>query len=208
MNDVLMTRKCGARIAAKNAKVTQRTVQRWVKNYELKGVRGLRTGQKSGSPPIISCKTINKLANRLAKRDNLYPTTLIKSVDDKAEHKYRRSNIRKIPHKLRFHRTVPSTGHHLTPEDEEARQEWQKNIKTQIPHMKSAGYKIIMQAEVIFHYETRPRKGRWAKIGIRLHTRTTGRRTKAIAYGVLCDDGTHLFCNYSKFNGRTFLKHL
>ena len=208
MNDVLMTRKCGARIAAKNAKVTQRTVQRWVKNYELKGVRGLRTDKKSGSPPIISYKIINKLASRLAKRDNLYPTILIQSVNDKAEHKYSRSNIRKILHKLGFHRIVLSTGHQFTPEDEEARQEWQKDIKTQIPCLKSEGYKIIVQDEAIFHYEPRPRKGRWTKIDVRPHTRATGRRIKAIVYGALCDDGTHLFRNYGKFNGRTFLKYL
>ncbi len=74
--------------------------------------------------------------------------------------------------------------------------------------MKSDGYKIVMQDESIFLYETRPRRGLWTKIGERPHIVTTGVRIRVAVHGALFEDGTQVYRTYDKFNSKTFVKHL
>lgn len=134
--------------------VSEKTIKRWIKEYEYNGINGLQTKPRSGRPPKLNQKELDDL-KKIVQEDNErvwvarhFCTTIYITFSVAYSVKYLPEVLKRAG--LSFHKAI----HYLIKKNETKRSEW---IKEKLPkiyeqHIKE-GWRIFYQDEVGFQTE-------------------------------------------------------
>ena len=189
------------------ANVDQRTVQLWVCRFRKYGADGLRDAPGRGKSPDVLYALIEKLADRLCKKNTPTPRKLRNQIRRKTNRRYSMSNMRRIMRVFGFSCKTSTTVYGNSAGADEVRR-WQKDASAVISRAKRRGFRIAIQDESIFIRIGEDGKRLWSRIGDPVEIERSGRRDKTVVYGALADDGTRLMRLYDKFDGPTFVRYL
>lgn len=182
------------------------TVRNWLRNYEERGIDGLRDRPRPGAKPEVKLGLLENTASELYKQLMLTPRMMCKRIEEKTGYKYSECNMRKILHKLGYSLTKTATKYMHAASSEKAKK-WQKYTEGWILRMKREGYTIVVQDETILHRMGKDGLKCWSPKGERIVVERSTSKEKTVVYGAVADDKTSLVRQYDKFNADTCLDY-
>ncbi len=177
----------------------------WVERFREGGIDALRDLPKSGRPPKVKLKKIEKM---LYKTDSIIaPMQLREDICKKYGVKYHITNVRKIMRKLGLTAKTVRRIHINRAEIDEIKK-WQRSAKRQISRLKKLGFAVVVFDEAIFIDDPTSGAKYWSPEGQPIITTYKGRHGRVVAYGSIGIDGRQFFRTYDKFDKETVLQYL
>ena len=205
--NMVRTAGCTTAQVATGMEVTQRSVQQWLERFDKYGIEGLRDLPHEGRPPLIPHKVVIKKAIQLCKMGKLNPKKLQRKLRDSHRIKYSLCQLRKILKDYEFSaKHATQTYAHASSKSTCTR--WTNNTMDLISRLKRRGFRVVIQDESIFVYDSKNGRKYWSEKGERILVKSTGGHKRRVAYGALADDGLQLFRMYEKFDAITFVEYL
>ena len=177
----------------------------WVTRFGEEGLEGLRDLPRTGRPPKVPLKNINKI---LSKTDHITtPKILCEDIHKKYGVRYHMTSIRRI---MRCCNMSAKTSRrvHVNRAEMHDIQRWQRNAKRRISRLIKDGFTVLIQDESIFTHDPVTGVKYWSLKGERVIVGYNGRHRKSIVYGAITTDGRRLFRTYDRFDKETFLAYI
>ena len=185
--------------------VSTKTVRNWLARYDESGSGGMRDQPKSGRPPVITMKQIQRTAERLLKDGELTTASFQEELRRERGVRFHESYVRKLPHRIDFTSKLPDTVHAQAASDEECDRRYGETMK-EIERYRRRGFEISIEDEAMISMTAKGRRRMWSPRGEKLRLATTGSRQKKIGYLAIFEDGKHIFRFKEKFNSDSFVE--
>ncbi len=142
---------------------TYNSVKNWLDSFEKYGIEGLEDLPRSGRPPLIPHKKLQKIERTFKKiSDGMTPKKLIKFIFVRTGITYHITHICRLMRKWNLKLKVPQKVHARAASSDVCRS-WKNRINLRIEKAKQNGFTILIQDESIFVDDVRLGKKYWRK---------------------------------------------
>ena len=171
-------------------------------------MEGLEDLPRSGRPPLISHKTLQKIEQEFKRiSDRMTPKKLMQFIFDWTNITYHISHVCRLMHKWNLKPKVPQKLHVRAASKDTCRK-WNKRIILRIKKAKKKGFTVFIQDESVFVDDVRLGKKYWTDVHQRMIVRWRGSHQRFLVYGMMADDNQSFFRSYEKFNAIAFRDYL
>lgn len=193
---------------AKQMFCTYQCVKNWFNQFERYGLDGLEDSPRSGRPPLISCKKLQKIEQAFKKiSGGMTPKKLMRFIFERTHVTYHISHVCRLMHKWNLKAKVPQKVH-VRAASNNACRNWRNRIILRIEKAKKKGFTIFIQDESVFVDDVRLGKKYWVDANQRMIVQWRGSHQRFLVYGMMTDDNQSFFRSYEKFNAIAFMDYL
>ena len=181
-------------------------VAKWTTRYDEDGLEGLSTRPRSGAPPIIPMKTLEKIMSHPDNQD-VTSDEMWEIIEEKTGIKYHMSYIRKLMRRFGMS-AKKATFFHINRSSPDEIRAWQKSADSMIRYHKNRGHALLTEDESHHPYDVKPWQKNWGKIGRKSYIVYPANQKRISMHGILSDDGRQLFRRYNESTADIFIKFL
>ena len=172
---------------------TYNSVKNWLDSFEKYGLEGLEDLPRSGRPPLISHKKLQKIERTFKKiSDGMTPKKLIQFIFYRTRITYHITHVRRLMHKWNLRPKVPQKLH-VRAASKNVCRKWNNRIILRIKKAKKKGFTVLVQDESVFVDDVRLGKKYWTDIHQRMIVRWRGSHQRFLVYGMMTDDSRGFF---------------
>ena len=187
---------------------TYNSVRNWLDSFEKYGLEGLEDLPRSGRPPLISHKKLQKIERTFKKiSDGMTPKKLMQFIFDWTNISYHITHVRRLMHKWNLKPKVPQKVHVRAASKDTCRK-WKNRIISRIEKAKKKGFTVFIQDESVFVDDVRLGKKYWTDVHQRMIVPWRGSHQRFLVYGMVTDGNQSFFRSYEKFNSIAFIDYL
>ena len=187
---------------------TYQSVRNWFDSFEKYGLEGLEDLPRSGRPPLIPHKKLQKIERTFKKiSGGMTPKKLMKFIFYRTRITYHITHVRRLMRKWNLKPKVPQKVHARAASNDACRS-WKNRINLRIEKAKHDGFTILIQDESIFVDDASLGKKYWTDASERMIIQWRGSHQKFIVYGMMTENGRGFFRSYEKFNSVSFIDYL
>ena len=177
-------------------------VAMWVERSGSEGPGGLRDLPRTGRPPRIPQKRMDRIMKKAADAGTT-PAVPRQDIHKRSGIRFHITYVRKLMHRYGLSPKTPRTVH-TSHAGKNAVKSRRYRLRERILCLKLAGLAIAISDESFLVHD--PKKGRkyWSRIGKRIVLPHAGNHKRVAACGAVADDGRQLFRTHERSSGLTF----
>ena len=172
---------------------TYQCVKNWLEQFERYGLYGLDDSPRSGRPPFISHRKLQKIEQTFKKiSGGMTPKKLMQFIFERTNITYHISHVCRLMHKWNLKAKIPQKIH-VRAASKNACRNWKNRIISRIKKAKKKGFTIFIQDESIFVDDVRIGKKYWVDANQRMVIQWRGSHQRFLVYGMITDDNQSFF---------------